>query len=96
MVQADKVFWPAIANFHGDRLAKIGAVDRILGLELDISQGDRVSRVRHVVQNEKADATKTLAPAVLFIGCRSSTLDRLDAWAEEGAIDLRYAFSRRV
>jgi cytochrome P450/NADPH-cytochrome P450 reductase len=42
-----------------------------------------------------------LAPALLFIGCRSKTKDRLyaeemDAWAHEGAVDVRYAFSREA
>jgi len=40
-----------------------------------------------------------LAPAHLFIGCRSSTRDRLyadelDAWAAQGAVTLHYSFSR--
>lgn len=40
-----------------------------------------------------------LAPALLFIGCRSATGDRLyadelDAWAKLGAVDCRYAFSQ--
>ncbi|KAF2809760.1 cytochrome P450 [Mytilinidion resinicola] len=42
---------------------------------------------------------RRLAPALLFIGCRSRTADRLygdelDEWAKVGAVDLRYAFSR--
>ncbi len=42
---------------------------------------------------------RTLAPAILFVGCRSATHDRLyadelDAWAREGIVDVRYAFSR--
>jgi len=42
---------------------------------------------------------RRLAPALLFIGCRSRTADRLygdelDEWADAGAVDLRYAFSR--
>ncbi|KAE9973469.1 hypothetical protein EG327_009087 [Venturia inaequalis] len=40
-----------------------------------------------------------LAKAVLFIGCRSQTKDRLfaseiDAWIRDGIVDVRYAFSR--
>lgn len=40
-----------------------------------------------------------LAPALLFIGCRSPTSDalyysELAQWAELGAVDLRYAYSR--
>ncbi|OCK85393.1 NADPH--cytochrome P450 reductase-like protein [Lepidopterella palustris CBS 459.81] len=46
-------------------------------------------------------AGRILAPAVLFIGCRAPTADRLygpdlDAWAKLGAVDVRYAFSRDV
>ncbi|KAH8900225.1 putative bifunctional P-450:NADPH-P450 reductase [Thozetella sp. PMI_491] len=42
---------------------------------------------------------RKLAPAILFIGCRSATGDRLyadelDVWAREGIVDVRYAFSR--
>jgi len=44
-------------------------------------------------------AGRTLAPALLFLGCRSATSDRLyadeiDQWAKSGAVDVRYAFSR--
>lgn len=44
-------------------------------------------------------AGKDLAPALMFIGCRSACTDRLyaeevDAWAARGIIDIRYAFSR--
>ncbi|KAG0648169.1 NADPH-cytochrome P450 reductase [Hyphodiscus hymeniophilus] len=40
-----------------------------------------------------------LAPALLFVGCRSQTRDRLyaaefDAWQAQGVVDVRYAFSR--
>lgn len=42
---------------------------------------------------------RTLAPALLFVGCRDPTTDRLyaeelDAWRALGAVDVRYAFSR--
>ena len=42
---------------------------------------------------------KKLAPAILFVGSRSSTQDRLyaeemDAWSAMGAVDIRHAFSR--
>ena len=44
-------------------------------------------------------AGRKLAPALLFIGCRSATADRLyadeiDAWSRDGVVDVRYAFSR--
>ena len=47
----------------------------------------------------QASPDKDLAPAVLFVGCRSSEKDRLyakelDAWIKLGAVDVRYAFSR--
>lgn len=40
-----------------------------------------------------------LAPALLFLGCRSAVSDRiyaeeLDEWAEQGAVSIKYAFSR--
>ena len=43
-------------------------------------------------------AGRTLAPALLFIGCRHPTRDRLyaeelDKWQSLGAVQLRYAFS---
>lgn len=42
---------------------------------------------------------RQLARAVLFLGCRSQTSDRLyaedlDAWVEKGVVDVKYAFSR--
>ncbi|KAK3943363.1 cytochrome P450 [Diplogelasinospora grovesii] len=45
------------------------------------------------------EGKRRLAPALLFIGCRSSRNDRLyakevDEWAKEGIVDVRYAFSR--
>lgn len=43
-------------------------------------------------------AGKQVAPAIILMGCRSETRDRLyanevDAWAKTGAVDVRYAFS---
>ena len=40
-----------------------------------------------------------LAPALMFIGCRSETRDRLypeeiDEWVRQGVVDVRYAFSK--
>lgn len=42
---------------------------------------------------------RKLAPAVLFLGCRSQTNDRLyaeelDEWEAQGVVKIRYAFSR--
>lgn len=50
-------------------------------------------------RSAQLSAGRTLAPAHLFIGCTSSTLDRLfatelDAWAAAGVVSLYYAFSR--
>lgn len=44
-------------------------------------------------------AGRQLGQALMFMGCRSTTKDRLyadelDAWAQKGAVDVRYAFSR--
>ena len=46
-----------------------------------------------------ANPHQKLAPAVLFIGCRSPTADALyhdeiENWTKEGVVDVRYAFSR--
>lgn len=45
------------------------------------------------------EAGRKLAPALMFMGCRSETADRLyaeelDAWCKAGAVDVRYAFSK--
>lgn len=45
-----------------------------------------------------ANPSRPLAPAVLFVGCRSATRDRLyaaelDAWEAMGAVRVKYAFS---
>ena len=42
---------------------------------------------------------RKLAPALLFLGCRSETKDRLyaellDRWVKESVVDVRYAFSK--
>lgn len=44
-------------------------------------------------------AGRHLAPALLFLGCRSQTTDRLyadeiDAWAASGIVNIKYAFSK--
>ena len=49
----------------------------------------------------EANKDLKLAPAILFVGCRSFTQDRLyaeefDQWAKIGAVDMRYAFSREL
>jgi len=71
---------------------------------LMICAGTGLAPFRGFVQQRaeqlKADKTRKLAPAVLFIGCRSSSSDRLygedlDAWEKEGAVDVRNAFSQQ-
>lgn len=47
----------------------------------------------------EANPNTQLAPALLFIGCRSPSADalyysELAQWAKTGAVDLRYAYSR--
>ena len=48
---------------------------------------------------QMASSGRTFAPALLFVGCRSPTTDRLyaselDEYVRLGAVDVRYAFSR--
>jgi cytochrome P450/NADPH-cytochrome P450 reductase len=48
---------------------------------------------------QSANPSRRLAPALLFVGCRSETKDRLyaaelDAWRAQGVVDIRYSFSR--
>ncbi len=47
------------------------------------------------------EAGRELAPALLFIGCRNSSTDRIyaddfDHWEKLGAVTLKYAFSREA
>jgi cytochrome P450/NADPH-cytochrome P450 reductase len=47
----------------------------------------------------RSNPNRKLARAVLFLGCRTPTGDRLyademDAWAEAGVVEVRYAFSK--
>ncbi len=47
----------------------------------------------------KANPDRELAPALLFVGCRSPTKDRLyaqeiDEWVKQGVVHVMYAFSR--
>ena len=53
--------------------------------------------VQHRAELMKA-GNKRLAPALLFVGCRSAIHDRLyakefDEWVKLGAVEVRYAFS---
>ncbi|EXJ56392.1 hypothetical protein A1O7_06735 [Cladophialophora yegresii CBS 114405] len=47
----------------------------------------------------ESNPDRKLAPALLFLGCRSPTKDRLyaqqlDGWVKSGVVDIRYAFSQ--
>ncbi|KAI9738411.1 MAG: hypothetical protein M1834_008914 [Cirrosporium novae-zelandiae] len=48
---------------------------------------------------KQIEAGRTLAPALLFFGCRDPNIDllfstELDEWSKKGVVDPRYAFSR--
>ena len=66
-----------------------------------ITAGTGLAPFRSFVQERARllEAGRKLAPAVLFIGCHHPEQDALfrpdfAAWAEQGAVDVRYAFSR--
>ena len=68
---------------------------------LMICAGSGLAPFRGFVQERAMQlaAGRTLAPALLFIGCRHPEKDALYAeelarWVEQGAVDVRYAFSR--
>lgn len=47
----------------------------------------------------ESNSDRKLAPALLFLGCRSETKDRIyaeqmDEWIKKGVVDVRYAFSQ--
>ena len=66
-----------------------------------ICAGSGLAPFRGFVQEraKQRDAGRTLAPALLFVGCRDPAKDALyadefRAWATAGVVDVRYAFSR--
>ena len=68
---------------------------------LMVCAGSGLAPFRGFVQERamQLSAGRILAPALLFIGCRHPDKDALYAeelaqWAEQGAVDVRYAFSR--
>jgi cytochrome P450 / NADPH-cytochrome P450 reductase len=68
---------------------------------LMFAAGSGLAPFRGFIQEraQQIAAGRKLAPALLFLGCRSPTKDRLygkemDKWAQAGAVDIRYAFSR--
>jgi cytochrome P450/NADPH-cytochrome P450 reductase len=64
--------------------------------------GSGIAPFRGFVQERAVliqEGKRKLAPALLFVGCRSPKTDRLygeefDEWVRLGAVDIRYAFSR--
>ncbi|TKA70755.1 hypothetical protein B0A55_08835 [Friedmanniomyces simplex] len=65
--------------------------------------GTGIAPFRGFIQEraELLKAGRKLAPAILFMGCRAASADRLyatelDEWAKAGAVDVRYAFSREA
>ena len=68
---------------------------------LMLGAGTGLAPFRGFIQERaiQISAGRTLAPALLFMGCRSGTKDRLyadeiDSWIKTGAVDVRYAYSR--
>ncbi len=66
-----------------------------------VCAGTGIAPFRGFVQERalQIKAGQRLAPALLFVGCRMKEEDDLHAdemktWAEEGAVDVRYAYSR--
>ena len=63
--------------------------------------GSGIAPFRGFIQERaiQINAGRSVAPALMFMGCRFSSKDRLyaeeiDAWAKLGAVDVRYAFSQ--
>lgn len=84
---------------------------KLFHLPLDIKRtpllmfcaGTGIAPFRGFIQQRAMQAAaspdRKLAPAILFVGCRSSTSDRLyaqefDKWEDLGVVDIRYSFSR--
>ena len=78
-------------------------------LPLDIAEtplimvcaGTGIAPFRGFIQERalQIEAGRKLAPALLFVGCQKSGqddlhADELSAWASNGAVDVRYAYSR--
>lgn len=95
----------------GDRvLVSVRSTNKYFRLPLDMQatpvvmmcNGSGIAPFRGFCQERAtliAEGGKTLAPAVLFIGCRRTGRDQLyaeelEAWAKLGAVDVRWVFSR--
>lgn len=95
----------------GDRvLVSVRSTNKYFRLPLDMAatpvvmmcNGSGIAPFRGFVQERAtliAEGGKTLAPAVLFAGCRRPGRDQLyreelESWAKLGAVDVRWVFSR--
>lgn len=95
----------------GDRvLVSVRSTNKYFRLPLDMQStpvvmmcnGSGIAPFRGFCQERAtliAEGGKTLAPAVLFVGCRRPGRDQLyaeelEAWAKLGAVDVRWVFSR--
>lgn len=95
----------------GDRvLVSVRSTNKYFRLPLDVAatpvvmmcNGSGIAPFRGFVQERAtliAEGGKTLAPAVLFAGCRRPGRDQLyreelEAWAKLGAVDVRWVFSQ--
>lgn len=95
----------------GDRvLVSVRSTNKYFRLPLDVAatpvvmmcNGSGIAPFRGFVQERTtliAEGGKTLAPAVLFAGCRRPGRDQLyreelEAWAKLGAVDVRWVFSQ--
>ncbi|EME89186.1 uncharacterized protein MYCFIDRAFT_27347 [Pseudocercospora fijiensis CIRAD86] len=90
-------------------LVSVRATNRYFHLPAEISQtpilmfgaGTGIAPFRGFIQEraQQIAAGRSLAPAIMYMGCRSSSSDRLysdemDKWVKHGVVDIRYAFSQ--
>lgn len=90
-------------------LVSVRATNKYFHLPAEISStpvlmfgaGTGIAPFRGFIQEraQQITAGRTLAPAIMYMGCRSSSSDRLysdemDKWVKLGAVDIRYAFSQ--
>jgi cytochrome P450/NADPH-cytochrome P450 reductase len=95
----------------GDQiLVSIRSTNKFFHLPIDMDKtpimmfcaGSGIAPFRGFIQERAVliqEGNRKLAPALLFVGCRSPKTDRLygdqfDEWVRIGAVDIRYAFSR--
>ncbi|KXT12132.1 hypothetical protein AC579_7501 [Pseudocercospora musae] len=90
-------------------LVSVRATNKYFHLPAEISStpvlvfgaGTGIAPFRGFIQEraQQIAAGRTLAPAIMYMGCRSSSSDRLhsdemDRWTKLGAVDIKYAFSQ--